>query len=82
MPSAYLLARDKVEQSRVMLSSDLWFDAELDHYFSLLLERLQLLDAKTIETNSGPPSPEAGKKVIPLVRDGPKRPDTRIFTDG
>ena len=66
MPSVYLLVRDRVEQSRAMLSGEDLFDAELDRNFSLLLERLQVLDAITVEALARAPFTESGKKIVTL----------------
>lgn len=45
MPSAYLLARDQIEQARAMLTNEIWYDPETDHLFELALNRLDALDA-------------------------------------
>ena len=66
MPSVYLLVRDRVEQSRAMLSGEDLFDAELDRNFSLLLERLQVLDAITVEALARAPFTESGEKIVAL----------------
>lgn len=43
MPSAYILAKDQVEQARAILANEVWFDAQLDHLFELALVRLAQL---------------------------------------
>lgn len=49
MPSAYLLAKDHIEQARAMLANEVWFDAEMDHLFEVALARLNELDAKVFD---------------------------------
>ena len=46
MPSAYLLAKDQIEQARAILANEVWFDAELDHLFVLAQTRLAELERK------------------------------------
>lgn len=45
MPSAYLLARDNLEQARAILANDVWFDTRIDHLLDLAISRLLELDA-------------------------------------
>ncbi|MAN77658.1 hypothetical protein OF122_16310 [Pelagibacterium flavum] len=45
MPTAYLLAKDRIEQARAMLANEVWFDAGMDHLLSVALARLDELDA-------------------------------------
>lgn len=45
MPSAYLLARDNLEQARAILANDVWFDTKLDHLLDLAVSRLLELDS-------------------------------------
>jgi len=61
MPSAYLLARDNLEQARAILANDVWFDTKLDQLLDLAVSRLQELDAAiadpkihTLETRRAP----------------------------
>ena len=49
MPSAYLLAKDHVEQARAMLANEVWFDAEIDQLFDAALARLGALDARVFD---------------------------------
>lgn len=54
MPSAYLLAKDHIEQARAILSSEVWHDDEASHLLDCLADRLveldsRLLDARPIE---------------------------------
>lgn len=44
MPSAYLLAKDQIEQARAILANEVWFDAELDHLFVLAQTKLAELE--------------------------------------
>ena len=44
MLSAYRLMLDKIEQSRAIVSSEVWHDDELALLFDLIEERLQELD--------------------------------------
>lgn len=68
MPSAYRLAQDKVEQSRAMLAGEVWHDAELDHIFALLIERLKFLDDRTMEGSPPSPSSEERDNIVKLFR--------------
>lgn len=49
MPSAYLLAKDHIEQARAMLANEVWFDAEMDRLLDVALNRLNALDAKVYD---------------------------------
>lgn len=49
MPSAYILAKDHIQQARAVLSNEVWFDAEMDHLFGVALARLDDLDAKVFD---------------------------------
>lgn len=44
MASVYILARDKLEQVRAMLSTGASFDPEADHLFDLAIRRMVELD--------------------------------------
>lgn len=44
MPSAYLLAKDQIEQARAILANEVWFDIEVDRLFELAQARLAELD--------------------------------------
>ena len=55
MPSAYLLAKDHVEQARAVLANEVWFDAEIDQLFDVALARLSALDARVFEGPVRPP---------------------------
>lgn len=80
MPSAYLLAHRKVEEGRAVLASEIWFDAELNRYFSLLLARLELLETEVTDAvvlvprhdiPQNAPRPihrKSDSSVIPFVR--------------
>ncbi|WP_417579895.1 hypothetical protein [Pelagibacterium sp.] len=46
MPTAYLLAKDRIEQARVMLANDVWFDADMDRLLGVAIARLDDLDAR------------------------------------
>jgi len=49
MPSAYILAKDHIEQARAMLAGEVWFDSGLDQLFAMALTRLDELDAKVFD---------------------------------
>jgi len=49
MPSAYILACDKVEQAKAMLQSEIWGDEEASRLATALIERLSELDKRVIE---------------------------------
>lgn len=44
MPSAYLLAKDQIEQARAILANEVWFDIEVDRLFELAQARLAELE--------------------------------------
>lgn len=50
MPSAYLLAKDQIEQARAILANEVWFDPELDNLFELALFRLGELEGSLHDT--------------------------------
>lgn len=53
MPSAYLLARDQIEQARAILANEIWFDIEVDRLFELAQARLAELD-RSLDVPSEP----------------------------
>lgn len=62
MPSAYILAKDHIEQARAMLANEVWFDAEMDQLLEIALAQLTTLDAKVYD------DPASSEKVRPLLR--------------
>ncbi len=72
MPSAYLLARDRLEQARAILANEVWFDTRLDDLLKLGLLRLYELEYDLHAYESGP---AAGKvAVTPFPLPGGDRP--------
>lgn len=71
MPSAYILAKDHIEQARAMLANEVWFDAEIDHLFDVALARLDTLDEKVfddpVEVPSGRPELPLRARVMPWL---------------
>ncbi|WMT91466.1 hypothetical protein [Pelagibacterium sp. H642] len=71
MPSAYLLAKDHIEQARAMLANEVWFDPEMDHLFDVALARLNALDAKIYDDNVTPlprrPGPRRRARMMPWL---------------
>ncbi|HWJ89130.1 MAG TPA: hypothetical protein VNS12_13765 [Pelagibacterium sp.] len=65
MPSAYILAKDRIQQARAMLANDIWFDAVTDHLFEVALARLDELDAGVFD--------DAGKRPETLRPAMPAR---------
>lgn len=49
MPSAYILARDKIEQAKAMLESEIWRDETVSRLATALIARLSELDKQVIE---------------------------------
>lgn len=49
MPSAYILARDKIEQAKAMLESEIWRDETVSRLATALIARLSELDKRVIE---------------------------------
>lgn len=66
MPSAYLLAKDQIEQARAILANEVWFDPQVDHLFELALYRLQELEATTMA--SAPLRPVSTSRPLPSER--------------
>jgi hypothetical protein len=46
MPTAYLLAKDRIEQARVMLANEVWYDPGVDRLLGVALARLDELNAR------------------------------------
>lgn len=70
MPSAYLVARDNIEQVRAILANDAWFDAQVEHLLVLAISRLQELDhmvALTGEPYPGAPSRDQRRRQMPWL---------------
>ncbi len=53
MPSAYILARDKIEQAKAMLDSEIWRDETVSGLATALIARLSELDKRVIENEGG-----------------------------
>lgn len=69
MPSAYILAKDHIEQARAMLANEVWFDAEMDNLFDVALARLDDLDRKVFDDSVVTPlKPPARPDVSPRHR--------------
>lgn len=73
MPSVYRLAMDKIEQSRAMVTGEIWHDAELAMLMDLVLERLEEL-----EQNPECRKPEPETNVIPIENRWKRTPTTHI----
>ncbi|HCO54715.1 hypothetical protein V6617_14385 [Pelagibacterium nitratireducens] len=65
MPTAYLLAKDRIEQARAMLANEVWYDAGMDHLLEVALARLDELDARLTEDppRTPPRQPEGSPRV-------------------
>ena len=65
MPTAYLLAKDRIEQARAMLANEVWYDAGMDHLLDVALARLDELDAKLAEnpTRTPPRQPDVSPRI-------------------
>ncbi|WP_404406090.1 hypothetical protein [Pelagibacterium halotolerans] len=48
MPSAYILAKDKLEQARAMMANEVWRDDQVDHMLNIAIARLIDLDKSLI----------------------------------
>ncbi|WP_196259457.1 hypothetical protein [Pelagibacterium limicola] len=66
MASAYLLAKDKLEQARAILMAEAWFDPEADHLFELAIRRLIELD-NLASTGLVGPRPERPHNALALM---------------
>lgn len=55
MPSAYVLAKDQIEQARAMLSNEVWHDAEIEALLERTIARLIELDRRVYEYAPPPP---------------------------
>lgn len=49
MPSAYTLARDKLEQARALLANEVWRDDQIDRVLDIAIARLIALDASLLD---------------------------------
>lgn len=49
MPSAYVLAKDHIEQARAMLSSEVWYDEKIESILDQAVARLAELDRRVYE---------------------------------
>ncbi|WP_421952862.1 hypothetical protein [Pelagibacterium sp.] len=65
MPTAYLLAKDRIEQARAMLANEVWYDAGMDHLLGIAVARLDELDAELSDDTSkiAPKFSEASPRV-------------------
>ena len=61
MPSAYVLAKDHIEQARAMLSSEVWYDEKIESVLDQAVERLVELDRRVYEYAP----PEEKKQIRP-----------------
>lgn len=48
MPSAFVLAKDNLQQARSILSNEIWFDREVDFLIDLAIARLWQLESDNI----------------------------------
>ena len=68
MPTAYLLAKDRIEQARAMLANEVWYDAGMDHLLDIALARLDELDARlSADTPRITPQPPEGSPRVSLM---------------
>lgn len=65
MPSAYILAKDHIQQARAVLASEVWFDAEIDRLFAIALARLDTLDAKVFDEPATRPFTPLNRPELP-----------------
>lgn len=49
MPTAYVLAKDHIEQARAMLSSEVWYDGEIETILDSAIAKLIELDRRVYE---------------------------------
>lgn len=68
MPSAYILAKDQIEQARAMLANEVWFDPQLDHLFEVALFRLDELQ----DVVDAPVPLHPRSAVMPNAARGPR----------
>lgn len=61
MPTAYVLAKDHIEQARAMLSSEVWYDGEIETILGNAVAKLIELDRRIHEYV--PPTPK--KQIRP-----------------
>ena len=67
MPSAYRLVMDKIEQSRAIVSGEVWHDVELAMRLELVADRLKELE-QDLELRVRPPL-RATKISYPALPD-------------
>jgi hypothetical protein len=49
MPSAYVLAKDSLQQAQAILSNEVWQDDQVDHLLGLAIARLLELEHQHLE---------------------------------
>lgn len=74
MPSAYLLAKDHVEQARAIIANEVWYDREVDSLLARTISQLVKLDHKVhehvppVETHTGMPKvPQGPNAILPWL---------------
>lgn len=58
MPSAYVLAKDNLEQARAILSNEVWHDSEVEYLLDLAIARLVALERHIVDVV---PHPQQGR---------------------
>lgn len=63
MTSAYLHARDMIQQARTILTNDAWFDSEVDRLLDRAIIRLAELDDKRGREVLAPLRPAGSRRI-------------------
>ncbi|MCD7059167.1 hypothetical protein [Pelagibacterium xiamenense] len=66
MPSAYILAKDKLEQARALMANEVWQDDQIDRVLDIAIARLIDLDRSLIDGNLHCAS-HAGQRPLDVI---------------
>lgn len=65
MPSAYVLAKDNLEQARAILANEVWHDSEVEYLLELAITRLAALERHIVDVV---PHPQHGRLPARTMR--------------